>query len=492
VELALVPLFGWVSVATLPPGLPVTIDGQPAGVAPLARVELEPGPHEIVAEDECHARAGERVSIARNVGRDLTIRAEEKHAALDVVAQDESGNALEASVLVDGREVGAAPLSVEVPACAKHLSVRGPPERVPFKQELALAEGETKHVVATLGATVSRTLTSEPEGAAVSVDGVPACGSTPCTVQVPVGRHHVAMTAEGYDPHEEAVDLTPDAPVSFVLVNTREREGREAAAGEERWRLTKRVGLGVGALAIVGGGAWLGGPAFVDANAAGSPGGHAAWLSPAMSALFGAYLVDDGSSMPLDPLLAAGTLSMVGLARAGFGGGGNLSEAAVPVVAFLTGAALRGFEVLPDLRSTNWAKDPSLGRWIAAIAGAVFGVASLTLSALATDHKGLPLETFVGAGIGLAFPLGLKLAVFEADEDRRDIVKYGYDGEVNQCSVAAFMVPVFAGMAQILPIMLSFVTPANAPAGAKAPKEWLVGDLAGIAVGSLAIALFTD
>ncbi len=133
-----------VAVESTPPGLLVRVDDQVAGRTPLAALDLAPGSHEIVVDDACWVREGERISLKRGEERTVRISPKERQAGLKVTAEDEKGNALEATVLVDGREVGTAPGSFKVSVCSKRVELRA--GGLGFSQDLSLAEGKVESV----------------------------------------------------------------------------------------------------------------------------------------------------------------------------------------------------------------------------------------------------------------------------------------------------------------------------------------------------------
>jgi len=131
------------SVDTVPAGLAVLIDGAAAGKAPLAQRSLPPGAHEVVVEDRCYVREGERVVLKKGEERSLRIAPKPRLAALKLTAEDEKGNALEGKATLDGRELGPVPGQYKVSACAKSLVIEGA-GGVRFAEELALHERETR------------------------------------------------------------------------------------------------------------------------------------------------------------------------------------------------------------------------------------------------------------------------------------------------------------------------------------------------------------
>jgi len=148
VNLSLPRIAARVAVETTPAGLTVSIDGKVVGRSPLPPQELAPGGHEIVVEDACWTREGERVALKRGEERTVRIAPKERQAGLKVSAEDEKGNALEAKVLVDGREVGIAPGSFKVSVCSKKLEFNS--GELGAEEELKLSEGQVREVRAKL------------------------------------------------------------------------------------------------------------------------------------------------------------------------------------------------------------------------------------------------------------------------------------------------------------------------------------------------------
>lgn len=154
VHVALEPDFGWLTVRTEPAGLAVRLDGMP--ITPGDPLKVDPGLHEVVSADACHAADGERVRVGRGERREVLLRPRQRQARLRVRVSTPSGNAVAASVRVDGRTVGRSPGDFLVSVCAQHLAVVGPQGRR-WKRRLALTEGETAVIDARLDAAPVRT-----------------------------------------------------------------------------------------------------------------------------------------------------------------------------------------------------------------------------------------------------------------------------------------------------------------------------------------------
>ena len=143
-RLVLPPAFATVTVETVPPGLPVEIDGKPMGSGPQ---RLEPGAHEVMVRDRCFIDAGERIVVRKGDNRRVSVAVAAKMSGLSVSAEDEKGNDLEADVEVDGKPLGTTPVTAKVATCSKEVVVKASGGRT-WKQALSLKEREIQGVVA--------------------------------------------------------------------------------------------------------------------------------------------------------------------------------------------------------------------------------------------------------------------------------------------------------------------------------------------------------
>jgi TolB-like protein len=107
------PDFGWLSVTSIPPGLPVTIDGKPAGRTPIAASELAPGTHEVRIGDPRYHERGERVVLARGEKRTVSLAPDPREGAIQVSARGADSNSVAARVLLDGVDAGTTPCTIK-------------------------------------------------------------------------------------------------------------------------------------------------------------------------------------------------------------------------------------------------------------------------------------------------------------------------------------------------------------------------------------------
>lgn len=142
-------------VETDPAGLGVSIDGERVGQGPVRQRELVAGTHEVLIDDPCWLRAGERVVLQKGEDRTLRLSGKQRVARLTVNAEDEQGNAVEARAKGDGQDLGAVPGTFTVSSCLKTVSVEG--GGLAAEQALALVEGKVSTVRLELAARGPRT-----------------------------------------------------------------------------------------------------------------------------------------------------------------------------------------------------------------------------------------------------------------------------------------------------------------------------------------------
>ena len=118
------PDFGWLTVTSTPPGLPVEINRKMIGTTPMTALEMAPGKYEVMVKSPCHHEQGKKLAIDRGEKEIVATRPVPKEGAIRVAAVDDKGNAVRADVYVDGIKVGTAPGLHKVSICAKKVEVR--------------------------------------------------------------------------------------------------------------------------------------------------------------------------------------------------------------------------------------------------------------------------------------------------------------------------------------------------------------------------------
>lgn len=111
----------------------------------------------------------------------------------------------------------------------------------------AMVDALTERVGNFDGRVGSLKLTSSPPGATVEIDGKKV-GVTPITRELRIGKHEVAIRAEGYVPELRSFDIEVNTEIEHVV------DLHMPAAGSSRTRRLGAYGsLGIGAALVVGG-----------------------------------------------------------------------------------------------------------------------------------------------------------------------------------------------------------------------------------------------
>ena len=191
-----------VVVASDPQGASITIDGVPQGAAPLT-LQLAPGGH-LVETSMKGYETDFRTLVVGDMAGGETIRL--KPATAAVLVQSEPAGAV---ITRDGVNLGFTPMLMpEVPfgAYRVELSLAG---YKPQQIELVVAAASPQKIATRLvSSSAALDITSDPPGAAVSVNGVPR-GQTPVTVdKIEEGQSSLEILAQGYEPFRQQLSLS--------------------------------------------------------------------------------------------------------------------------------------------------------------------------------------------------------------------------------------------------------------------------------------------
>ncbi len=208
-ELELVRLPGLITLTTIPDvGAEVRVDGELLGVTPITDAEIRPGAHRLEFVAERYLSEVRELDVVGGGERQSLDVALTPNWAPVSVASRPAG----AEVLVDGTVVGTTPLDVEVTAGRRDIELRlrgynawrdsitvlaDQPQVLP-PVELTQADGRVE-------------LVTDPEGAAVSVNGE-FRGQTPLTLRLDPGREHsLSLTKPGYESVARTLSVEADS-----------------------------------------------------------------------------------------------------------------------------------------------------------------------------------------------------------------------------------------------------------------------------------------
>lgn len=198
----LTPSWAPVTVTSEPAGADVLVDGEHVAETP-AELELEAG-----------RRALELRLDGYNAWRDtITVNADEPRE-LPVVELEPADGRVElvstpsdAAVSLNGQFAGRTPLTLSLEPGRTHALAISKPGYTPVRRELSVAADSGRRLAIELeGEYGEVAVTSEPEGAAIRVDGEPV-GTTPDRLRLMAVEHAIEVELEGHAPASDT--LTP-------------------------------------------------------------------------------------------------------------------------------------------------------------------------------------------------------------------------------------------------------------------------------------------
>src|SRR5690606_31390875 len=195
-NLKMTKLPGLVSVTTNPAAAAeIALDGAPLGTAPLAAVEIEPGPHRFTIEAERFLPASVDLEVeGGRMGQSVGVPLRPNWAPVTLETTP-----ARAEVLVDGTSVGTTPLTMELTAGERALEVRARGYNAWTGRVFVTAgQPQTLEPLRLVQADGRIQLTSTPSEANVTVDGEYR-GRTPLELRLRPGRaHEVVLSKPGY------------------------------------------------------------------------------------------------------------------------------------------------------------------------------------------------------------------------------------------------------------------------------------------------------
>lgn len=174
----------------------VFLDGKDLGPAPLDVKDIKPGEHLIEVRAPGYLAGEKRVTVgagdAQVLKFDLQPEASAATGLLKVVSR-----VPEATVYLDGKNIGKVPQDKDVPA-GEHFVVVEKEGFTKFEKKIVIEAGQTITVSAELKAVGGINLISSPAQAEVLIDGLPV-GQTPLKkTDIDTGEHIITVRAKGY------------------------------------------------------------------------------------------------------------------------------------------------------------------------------------------------------------------------------------------------------------------------------------------------------
>ena len=199
-----------ITISSIPSGAHVELNGRDVGVTPLTARGLGPGIQALEVTLDGHKTQDDQIEIGFMQNQEVHYSLEPRVGKLLLTAKPR-----DASVSIDDKVYGAINSDLTLSAGKHHLKVTKD-GFLPYESELQIEDEGQLEVDATLTPIVAELkITSEPEGAEVSVDGKDR-GKTPVTVKkLPYGSHEIAVRMMGHDRVNKTVEVKSDKPMDF-------------------------------------------------------------------------------------------------------------------------------------------------------------------------------------------------------------------------------------------------------------------------------------
>jgi formylglycine-generating enzyme required for sulfatase activity len=209
IELELMRLPGLVTLTTEPAvGAQVHLDGELLGATPLTDAEITPGRHRLEFTAARYLSEVQEIEVVGGGERQILAVVLTPNWAPITLTSDPVG----AQVLVDGAAAGVTPVTLELGAGERQLELRLRGYNAWRYTVSVLADRPQTLPTATLTQADGRIeLVTDPEGAAVSVNGA-FRGQTPLTLRLSPGRaHQITMTKPGYETLTRELSVEADS-----------------------------------------------------------------------------------------------------------------------------------------------------------------------------------------------------------------------------------------------------------------------------------------
>jgi formylglycine-generating enzyme required for sulfatase activity len=209
----LIPNWAPLTVASVPPGATVLLDGSTVGMTPL-EYPVEAGARVVEIRRQGFKPFQQRLQATAGESVDLgVIRLLPLDGRLAVVS-----NPSGATVSVDGVFRGIAPLEIALAPGAAYEVTVSMAGRSSFKTGIEIFSGRRSEVRAELEMLSGEvSVTSLPPGAQLLIDGTPA-GTTGQTLELEARPHQIEVRLEGYVPYRTTLTPEPGLPQAVHAV----------------------------------------------------------------------------------------------------------------------------------------------------------------------------------------------------------------------------------------------------------------------------------
>ncbi len=196
---------GLVSVTVNVGGAALTIDDAPAGVAPLpAAVRMTTGLHRVRATLPGYADAEALPTVVG--GQTAMVVLSLKEATRTGHVSVRTGDAIPATLRVDGKELGPLPWEGDLAAGPHDIFVHGA-TKASSHQTVEVLRGQSQSLILQLNVIETAvSVTTADRNGRITLDGA-AMGDGAWSGKLPIGEHELRITRDGYDPVDKRIVL---------------------------------------------------------------------------------------------------------------------------------------------------------------------------------------------------------------------------------------------------------------------------------------------
>jgi hypothetical protein len=208
-------LTGSLNIKSEPSNATIVIDGSEVGDTPAEVNDIKPGKHLVEVKMDGYQTWSESVEISADKENKLTAELQILAGSLNVKSQPAN-----ATIVIDGSEVGNTPADVNDLKPGKHLVEVKMDGYEIWSDTVDVSSAMENHITAVLAQLVgSVNVKSEPANAIIIVDGKEV-GCTPTDIgNLKPGKHIVEVKLDGYQNWSESVEINPgkDKHITAIL-----------------------------------------------------------------------------------------------------------------------------------------------------------------------------------------------------------------------------------------------------------------------------------
>ena len=206
---------GYVSIRVNEAGADVSIDGKAIGKSPVAAlIRVTAGPHKVDVTKPSFTAVAKTPNIAANGKEIVDVQLVHEATTGHLVVKEKTGQPVR--VLVDGSDVGAAPLDLEVAPGPHEVTLRSSTLASPA-QKVNVNKGESVPLeLAAVAASAHLEVTTSDRKGIIFLDSKPVAEGA-YSADVGVGAHTIAVTREGFERYERAITLADKQSLSETV-----------------------------------------------------------------------------------------------------------------------------------------------------------------------------------------------------------------------------------------------------------------------------------